>query len=64
MQWTANGGNNQKWKFIETANGKYIIQSRLGPVITLYNGNVANGTNICLWQIDTASGNQSWVLTK
>lgn len=64
MQWTANGGNNQKWRFIETANGKYIIQSRLGPVMTLYNGNVANGTNICLWQIDTASGNQSWVLTK
>jgi hypothetical protein len=60
-QWTANGGNNQKWKI--TANGSYYTLVCQTGGLALDNGNTTTtGAHIMQWAANGGSA-QNWQLT-
>ena len=46
QQFTWNGTDAQLWKFLDLGDGKYIIKSKLGTVVDLFNASTADQTNI------------------
>ena len=61
IQWTANGGLNQQWKFETLGNGYYKITSVLNPAYSLdvNGGGAANGTRVIQWTYHGGI-NQQW----
>ena len=61
IQWTANGGLNQQWKFESLGNGYYKITSVLNPDYSLdvNGGGAANGTRVIQWTYHGGI-NQQW----
>jgi len=50
IQWTYNGGNNQRWTVTDRGNGQYsIIGVQSGKCIDVSNWGTANGTKVQLW---------------
>ncbi len=60
------GGNNQKWKFIDVGNGYYNIQSKLGTYIDVKGASSASGTQIWMSAYSNFGNNvaQRWKLEK
>ena len=59
----ANGGNNQKFYFLEEETDRWSIRSiNSGQYVDVYDGRAADGTNVIQWP-DHDSANQRWKLT-
>ncbi len=60
IQWTANGGINQNWKFEKLSNGYYKVTSMLsGMSLDVYNGGCDKGNRVIQWPYHGGS-NQQW----
>lgn len=61
IQWSSNGGLNQKWNFEQLENGYYKITSLLNPTLSLdvYGGGTAEGTKVIQWPYHGGI-NQQW----
>lgn len=55
-EYSWNGSNAQLWKFIVNSDGSYYIKSKLGTVVDIFSGIIAEGTNI---QMYTANGSDA-----
>jgi glucuronoarabinoxylan endo-1,4-beta-xylanase len=63
IQWTYNGGNNQRWTVTDRGGGQYsIVGVQSGRCIDISNWGTANGTKVQLW--DYVGGtNQKFTIT-
>ncbi len=62
IQWPANGGINQQWKFERLENGYYKITSQLsGMAMDVYNAGASNGNRVIQWPYH-GGNNQQWKL--
>jgi arabinogalactan endo-1,4-beta-galactosidase len=61
-QYTYNGWNSQKWKFIDSGNGYYKIKNvQSGKIMDIYGRSTADGANNIQWT-DNGGYNQQWQL--
>ncbi len=59
IQWTDNGGNNQKWVVTSTSNGYTLKNVNSGKLLDVDNGSTADGGNVIQWT-DNGGSNQRW----
>ena len=63
VQWSYDGGNDQKWTFTHLGNGQYKITGvASGRVMDVEGNNNINGSNLHLWDWVNAN-NQKWTVT-
>ncbi|GAA1245912.1 ricin-type beta-trefoil lectin domain protein [Kitasatospora nipponensis] len=63
QQWTANGGDNQRWLLAPTTDGAYTLTSKLsGKVMDVYQALGTPGTKVIQYHA-TGQANQRWNLT-
>lgn len=60
IQWTDNGGDNQKWTLSATDGGYYkIVNVHSGKNLDVYQASAADGSNVVQWT-DNGGANQQW----
>lgn len=59
LQWSDNGGSNQRWVITNTSNGYTIKCVKSGKLLDVDNGSTANGANVLQW-FDNGGSNQRW----
>ncbi len=59
IQWTDNGGNNQKWIVTDTGSGYKLINVNSGKALDVYGKSTADGGNVVQWTYN-GGNNQIW----
>jgi hypothetical protein len=63
LQWTCNGGNNQKWKIEPVGTYYKLTAVHSGKVLDVSGASTANGATVQQWDFGNAS-NQLWSISK
>jgi hypothetical protein len=63
IQWTDNGGNNQKWTISDVGGGNYrLINVNSGKALDVNGGSQADGGDVIQWTY-TGGNNQKWTIS-